>query len=316
MKIPFILMAACLLPAIAPAAPLSVTWGAQGSGAALATATGQELPSGCLVRLGFFDQSVSQLQESAWDLGFLERHFTEIARTHTGEFDGTQFAVAGSFAQTFALDSAQLPSGTSNRSLWVWACNASEAPAATEIGLFTHADWKLNSSLVGGLIWDLNQVEADGLVVGSTSPTQSPTLGGQMNQLSDLGVLWDAADSDRDGVQNLLEEALGMNLAAPDSQLMPEVIVLENAGQTQPGYRYRRPIDGQAVNATTYEGGDFRYIVEVSDDLQNWRTDPYACQVHDTVPTGDGFEVVTLYAAAPHAPTVPAFYRLKVEWRG
>jgi len=149
-------------------------------------------------------------------------------------------------------------------------------------------------------------------VVGSFSPTQSPTLGGQMNQLASVDLLADASDMDRDGVEFLLEQAFGMDQELPDGELMPAVVVVETAGQMQTGYRFRRPAGGMVVDAATYEGGSFRYTVEVSDDLQNWRIDPGACLLHESAPAADGFEVVTL-CPSPRTTDVPDFYRLKVE---
>ena len=305
-------VAAAWLTTLAPAAPLTITWGAQGRGAALASSSGQELPPGCLVRLGFFHQSLNLIQEAAWDPAALESHFTEIARAETGEFDGSQFGIPGGFAQTIMVDTAALPTGLSQRTLCVWAFNASTASTATETGIFTCAGWQMPRGQAGGLIWDLNQVEPAGIVVGASSPTQSPTLGGQMNQLASMAGLLDTSDGDGDGIEHLLEEAFGMNDAVPDAEMMPAVVVLEDTDRTQPGYRYRRPLGGSSVNGAVYVTGSFRYSVEVSDDLQSWRTEAAACVVLESEPSGEGFEIVTL-CAGPEAKTIPEFYRLKVE---
>jgi hypothetical protein len=294
------------------AAPLTVTWGAQASGGALATSHGVELPPGCLVRLGYFDASLSQVQESAWDPAALEGLFTELARSTTGTFDGTQFAIPGSFAQSFTADSSHLPPLLAHRTLCLWALDAPSLAEAREIGIFTSSAWNLTTGQVGSLIWDLNQVEADGMIVGSFSPTQSPTLGGQMNQLTSLASLRDSADTDRDGVVALIEEALGMDAARPDADLLPELVVLAHGTQPLTGYRFRRPAGGTVVSAAVYEAAGFRYTVEVSDDLTRWRVDPAVCRVHDLSPAGHGYEVVTLRPPLSGADR-PDFYRLKVE---
>jgi hypothetical protein len=294
------------------AAPLTVTWGAQASGGALATSHGVELPPSCLVRLGYFDASLSQVQESAWDLAALEVLFTELARATTGEFDGTQFHIAGSFAQSFSADSSHLPPLLAHRTLCLWACDAPSLAEAGEIGIFTSSAWNLTTGQVGSLIWDLSQVEPDGTVVGSFSPTQSPTLGGQMNQLTSLGALRDTSDTDRDGVVALIEEALGMDVTLPDAELLPELVVLAHGTQPLTGYRFRRPAGGIVVSAAVYEAAGFRYTVEVSDDLTSWRVDPTVCRVHDLSPAGHGYEIVTLRPPISGVDR-PDFYRLKVE---
>ena len=303
---------ASLLVATASAAPLTLTWGAQGEGGALASSTGLELPAGCLVRLGYFNQSLSRIQEVAWDTVALDQHFTELARAKTGEFDGAQFELTGTFAQTVPSDSAHLPAQLANQTVCVWACNAPTLSAATEIGIFTSRAWQMSVGQVGGLIWDLNQVEADGLLVGSISPTMSPTLGGQMNQLASLAELPDMIDIDRDGVPAILEEAFGMNPAVQDVGLMPQPVVLEAGVPSMTGYRFRRPAGGTAVTAAIYETAEFRYIVEVSDDLRNWHVDPAACQVYSTQSVSGGYEIVTLQPE-PNWSDRPDFYRLRVE---
>lgn len=300
------------LAATISAAPLTVTWGAQAEGGALATSAGQELPSGCLIRLGYFGHSLTHVQESAWDVASLDSHFTELARATTGEFGGTQLDVAGTFAQMIAADSTTLPPLLVNRTLCVWACNAPALQTATEIGIFTSSTWQMSVGQVGGIVWDLSQIEAEGLIVGSFSPTQSPTLGGQMNQLTSVNALRDASDSDSDGAAFLLEEAFGMDPGLPDAVLMPEVVILGDTFPPLSGYRFRRPAGGLVLNGAIYDAAGFRYTVEVSDDLKNWRVDPASCQVHELRPIGDGYEIVTL-RPSPTTADRPDFFRLKVE---
>jgi hypothetical protein len=308
-----VVAAAASAAAPVAAAPLTVTWGAQGEGGALASSAGLELPPGCLVRLGYFDRSLSQVQETAWDLAALELQFTEVARATTGTFDDAPFDAPGSFAQSFSADSAQLPALLVHRTLCLWACNGSSLAEASEIGIFTSPAWTLTRGLMGSLIWDLNQVEADGLIVGSFSPTESPTLGGQMNQLVSLATLRDAADVDRDGVPALVEEALGMDPATPDATLMPEMVVLAKGTQSAlAGYRLRRPVGGTEVSPAIYEASGFRFTVEVSDTLAEWRIDPDVCRVHQRVEDGQGYEWVTLRPPLTNVNR-PDFYRLKIE---
>lgn len=305
-------VAGLLAAATASAAPLTVTWGAQSKGGALASSTGTELPPGCLVRLGYFNISLSDVQEIAWDPATLEGHFTELARATTGEFDGTAFGVTGSFAQTLPADSAHLPRQLSTRTVCMWVLNAGTLVEATELGVFTSSAWQAQSGGVGSLIWDLSQVEADGLIVGSFSPTHSPTLGGQMLQLASIEDRRDASDDDRDGVPALVEEALGMNPNQADSWQMPEAVALGQGTQPLIGYRFRRPAGATVVSSVVHEAAGFRYTVEVSDDLLNWRVDPTACQVHEVAAAGDGYEIVTLRPPLS-VPERPDFYRLKVE---
>jgi hypothetical protein len=304
--------AAGLLAATASAAPLTVTWGAQGEGGALASSSGVELPPGCLVRLGYFNISLTDVQEIAWDPAALEGHFTELARATTGEFDGTAFGVTGTFAQTLPADSVHLTSQLSTRTVCMWALNAASLAEASELGIFTSSSWQAQSGGVGGLTWDLSQIEADGLIVGSFSPTASPTLGGQMIQLAGITDMRDASDEDRDGVAALLEEALGMDPNQADAWLMPEAVTLGQGAQPLVGYRFRRPAGATVVSSVVHEAAGFRYTVEVSDDLQHWRVDSSACQVHQVAAAGNGYEIVTLRPPLS-ATNRPDFYRLKVE---
>ncbi|MFN0128732.1 MAG: hypothetical protein ACKV19_18840 [Verrucomicrobiales bacterium] len=318
-----LLALAMTLPALS--GPLSVTWGAQAAGGALATADGRELPPGCLVRLGFFDLPLARVQETAWDPVFLDEHFTEIARSAIGQFAGAALDVSGGCAHTFPVDSLRLTSQISNRPLCVWAFNAASPAEATETGIFTSPSWNIRLSQVGSLIWDLSQIDPSGLVVGALSPTQSPTLGGQMNQLARIYHLWDQSDVDRDGVTSLLEDAFGMNPEAPDAGLLPALIVLDEEWTQGPqptegtqgtlGYQFRCVSGGTQVSAVVYETTDFRYLVEVSNDLRNWRVDPAACQLHNRYPAAPGFDVLTL-RPTPSLSSTPDFYRLKVERRG
>lgn len=307
-----LLCAAGLLTATAAAAPLTVTWGAQGEGGALAGSSGTELPPGCLIRLGFFNISLSDVREIAWDPGALESHFTELARASTGDFDGTGFGIAGSFAQTLTADSAHLPGQLSARTVCMWALNAASLAEASELGIFTSRSWQVQSGWVGSLIWDLSQVEADGLIVGSFSPTASPTLGGQMIQLAGITGMRDSSDEDRDGVAALLEEALGMDPNQADAWMMPEAVALGQGSRPLIGYRFRRPAGATVVSSVVHEAAGFRYTVEVSDDLQSWRVDPAACQVHEVAAAANGYEIITLRPPLNLAQR-PDFYRLKVE---
>lgn len=296
--------------------PLSVTWGAQSAGGALATADGRELPPGCLVRLGFFDLPLARVQETAWDPVFLDAHFTEIARSAVGQFAGAALDVSGGFAHTFASESLRLIPQIANRPLCVWAFNAATPAEATETGIFTSPVWNIRLNHLGSLIWDLSQIDPSGLVVGALSPTESPTLGGQMNQLASIYHLWDQSDLDRDGVTSLLEDAFGMNPDAPDAGLLPALVVVEEGGtQGTLGYQFRCVSGGTQVSAVVYETVDFRYLVEVSNDLRNWRVDPAACQLHNRHPAAAGFDLLTL-RPTPSLSSSPDFYRLKVERRG
>ena len=307
--------AASLLTAVpASAAPLTVTWGAQGRGGALATASGEELRPGCLVRLGYFDISLSDVQEIAWDPTALERHFTELARSATGEFDGQDYGVAGSFAHTFPGDSAHLPSVLSSRTVCIWVLDAGTLVEASQLGVFTSPAWQVSSGLLGGAIWDLSQTEPDGVIVGSINPTESPTLGGQMLQLAGIGGMQDFSDEDRDGVPALIEEALGMDPNHPDGTLMPQAVDLGLAAQPFIGYRFRLPRGATMVSSVVHETSRFRYTVEVSDDLRSWRVDPEACRIHSITPAGDGYDTVTLRPPLNQSVR-PDFFRLKVERR-
>lgn len=314
MRIPAVIFIAGVFTAQACAAPFTVTWGAQNAGGALASADGSELPPGCLVRLGLFDQPLDHIHNLAWNVTALESHFSELARSRIGEFDGENFSIAGAFARRTTIELAPTAVFSEGQQVCVWVCNAPGLAAATEIGIFSSPDWLLYSGQFGAVIWDLSQVGSDGICVGSSGTKLSTTLGGPVQQLASLAVLADASDQDGDGVVRLLEEAFGMNAQAADPMLLPAAVLLDDHGTARPGFRYRRRIAGAALNPAIYESIGFRYTIEVSDDLNLWKVEPSACQEVAVTPLDGDMELVTLSAASDDSRR-HRFFRVRVVRR-
>ena len=60
--------------------PLTITWSAQNPGSGLASADGQELAPGSLVRLGYFRDRLETIPGRFHDLPYLEERFVEVSR--------------------------------------------------------------------------------------------------------------------------------------------------------------------------------------------------------------------------------------------
>ncbi len=311
MKVASLLIASALCCSTAIAAPLTITWGAQNAGGALGTAGGQELAAGSLVRLGVFDMPAEQVADLAWNPSALDAHFTELARATIGDFGGESFPVSGAFAAVSPLESTELPLKLSEQPLCIWATNSSDLNSASEIGIFSDPSWTLSLGQFGALSWDLSQVNATDVWVGSLGGV-SPTLSGPIHFLEKLQTLKDKTDLDADGAVRLLEEAFGMNPDTADSQLLPALQMLGQSGDTRPTLLFRRHGEGTVINPAIYESEGFRYIVETSSDLQHWEVDPTSCTQNSVSPLSGGLELVTLCVATENAGS-QRFFRVRVE---
>ncbi len=105
--------------------------------------------------------------------------------------------------------------------------------------------------------------------------------------ITDQAVIGPVADPDRDGVQNILEYALGMNPASSDAPLLPTVALV---GDHLLLTYHRVPVPG------------ITFAVEASDDLLTWSTTPV---VQSLLSTTDGVELwqaqdMEIFANHPH----------------
>jgi hypothetical protein len=93
--------------------------------------------------------------------------------------------------------------------------------------------------------------------------TSGKVTPGQINSFA----LTDTSDPDADGVVNIMEEALGMDIFVPDTQKLPQpgwaVIPGQNGGNPQLTFTVVRPSGGVA---------GINYAIEASTDLTEWVT--------------------------------------------
>ncbi|MDA0813484.1 MAG: PEP-CTERM sorting domain-containing protein [Verrucomicrobia bacterium] len=182
---------------IADAEVITVTFSAQNPGGALGKSSGSSLPSGSLVRLGYFDLNDSSILDSQRDIGLLDEFFTVVAEVMVGFFGGetildddlsvlsyqagTEFAQgAGGFAHSVTFD--PVPLERDGDQLVLWAFNSDAIATATEFGIFSDDQWVTPSSLTLG--FDLSTVDPNSdLYIGQKGPEVSQELGGEFNKL-------------------------------------------------------------------------------------------------------------------------------------
>jgi hypothetical protein len=107
------------------------------------------------------------------------------------------------------------------------------------------------------------------------------------------------ADSDGDGVSDLLEYALHRNPAGHDPGPPVTLTTVQTGGGKFPALRYERYQD--AI--------DIRHVVQVSSDLATWTSTTATVSIIDHGDT----ETVTVRDTIPMSAAQPGFMRLKVE---
>jgi hypothetical protein len=121
------------------------------------------------------------------------------------------------------------------------------------------------------------------------------------SELADPTVSADAADPDGDGLQNLMEYALGLEPKSPDRDLRPM-----GAIQT---------VDNQVYGTVTFRerllAHEIAYTVETSANLLGWSA--ASRPLGAAVQNGDGFQTVTFLDSVPLPDHAHRFLRLKVS---
>ncbi|WP_438480144.1 immunoglobulin domain-containing protein [Oleiharenicola lentus] len=115
-------------------------------------------------------------------------------------------------------------------------------------------------------------------------------------ELLDVDVSGFNADPDSDGLDNLVEYALGSEPRGETTAGLPEVTM----SSTDWSYTYARPV----------ERNDVTYTVEVSTNLTNWTT---ADLTHELVSTHGGTATEIWRARYPLAAAANAYFRLKIS---
>lgn len=181
---------------IASAEVITVTFSAQNSGGAIGTSSGSSLPTGSLIRLGYFDLTDNTVLESQGDISLLDEFFTVVAEVMVGFFGGEtileddlsvksynageNFSADGAFAHQVTFD--PVPLERDGDQLVLWAFNSDIMENATEFGIFSDDAWVTPSSLT--LNADLSSVDPNtDLYVGTKGPETSATVGGELNKL-------------------------------------------------------------------------------------------------------------------------------------
>ncbi len=183
-----------ILTVTAKAAVVHLTWGSQNPGAAIGQADGTDLPSGAIVRLGFFSLTDDQISEAFNDLEYLEIHFQEITRERIGNFAGTsiqststttspnQLEFDGAFAQDLSMENA----GIEGKRLYVWAIDTDIPSEATQHGIVSSPAWSIPVSPLDILQIALEDIEPgkqEHLYLAEQGPELSQSLGGVQNKL-------------------------------------------------------------------------------------------------------------------------------------
>ncbi|MEZ5327820.1 MAG: hypothetical protein R3F19_22470 [Verrucomicrobiales bacterium] len=327
MKLTHILVAATLSVAAmktAMGSPQTITWSAQNAGAALGSSGGNDLAPGALVRLGYFTVSPEEIAAAFNDVEVLDSQFIEVSREEVGNFGGvvygqqvettgSEFGVAGAFAQTITLDSDDVPAGAR---FYIWVSNEAEAETATAQAIFSSASWQLQNAQVAALQWGIENVDpSDGadVYLAEQGPQISKTVGGKLNKLRQIDTTpvgpGDLEDPDGNGIVVLLEEAFLFDAARPADAQMPYMAAADVLV-------YNRKSGGEATGWDLYRSDDLEYRVEVTSDFRTWKLASEVLGQAATVTAEDrqaGGERVALKLPVKSGRTTGTYFRVQVR---
>jgi len=319
----------CMGLASANPSPFTLTWSAQESGSALCLADGTPLASGQKVRLGYFDISPQEIQSHFTQPAFLAAHFHMLAEAEIGSFESQTFVgfpelstsgvrfpqAVSSFASSIVFTPSPESTEMDGKRCYVWAMDAATAETSVQHGIFSHSFWVLNLNTFGTGQWDLSQVAAtnpDDVLLGSRGPQISAEVGGTVLRMTNISQeSLDQADDDQDGAIFLLETAFAMDPTTRDSQKLPQ-IVLRNA---RPCLEFERLSGGQIAADGSYTANGLRYIVETSQNLQDWLPyDTSGAAVLTTVPgSSPDTEAVSIQLQPASETADLHFARVRIE---
>lgn len=137
--------------------------------------------------------------------------------------------------------------------------------------------------------------------------TDEPAFNGYASWKVAYGGLEDDADPDHDGLEVLLEYALGGSPATNDRGLhpraTPQVLTVEGEEATYFTFSFTRPAGLE----------DVEYVVEASSSLAfgSWSTESVV--LHSQTPLAEGHELVTYRSAEPVTPNASSYFRLRVR---
>ena len=282
------------------AVPVTVGFSAQGSGGALGTSGGAELPVGCKVMVGTFDLTSAQVIAAGNDHFTLLASFRPLASTVVGTFNGVPQNASGAFSASVTIDSV----GNSGKRIYVWAFNAAAIGDATSHVLLSSPDWTVPG--FGSINCETSQIpfsDPSSVVIATRQAgVTSPTLGGILNQAVPLAHP-DNSDLDHDGIPALVEWATGSDPAIAG----PAPLVLQNGSLSLPRF------PGTTGNATAFSNNLVNYSIETSENLGTWQVFPVASVTSFNSishPQRPGMELLTLQLGPDASPK--RFWRLGV----
>ncbi len=122
------------------------------------------------------------------------------------------------------------------------------------------------------------------------------------------------ADSDGDGLSNMLERAFGTHPNDAASRVpMPEGVIMDEGGVDYLTLTYRRLSGGSGTTGVDYTAGGLVYTVEYDTDLIDPWSSGSVVAVGDPIDNGDGTETVTLRLSTAVSDEMRQFIRLKVS---
>lgn len=298
------LLSLLLLLALGPlcrAVPVTLVFSAQSSGGGLGDASGNELPPGSRVLAGSFDLTPAQVSAAATDQFTLFAAFRSYGCAVIGTFNGTPQNVSGGFSAQVTVDSAV----AGGKRIYLWAFNAPSPGEASEHVLLSSPSWVMPG--FGSLTCEASQVPAADpaavFIATRAAGVTSPTLGGLLNRAVPLAHP-DESDHDRDGVPAVIEWATGSDPAEPG----PPPLVFRDGSLS-----FSRR-SGSTGSTTDFATATLRYVVQTSEDLDDWEPfDPALAGSISVVPGVSGIESFTLNLPSGQGPA--RFWRLQVTRR-
>lgn len=167
------ILATILLGSVIASQAATVNWGAgTDNGFSVGNA---DLASGNWARIGYFDVADSVLSANAFDLGFLDSHFTQFAATQVGLDLGNPSPEPGHFGASSAGNPAITGGATSSivgLQIYYWVFNSTNRGSAA---------LALSSATAHGIFY-ANKIQNSGWAF----PSQTPVPGSTTTDITDL----------------------------------------------------------------------------------------------------------------------------------
>jgi hypothetical protein len=178
----------------------TIVFSAQDVGSGVGGVDGTDLAVGTLVRFGYFDAAVD-VAANWQDISLLNTHFTELAHTFTGYFNGNttldntgavlstnngdNLNYPGAFGASVSLDANAL--GIASTRMYIWAFDSSSTGTASAHAIFSDSAWAIGSRFTG--TFDIGVVRSSDpgdVYLALLGPETSGTLSGPVNKLQSV----------------------------------------------------------------------------------------------------------------------------------